>query len=381
MTLKPIIYFDHAATTPVDPEVIDVMTEALKENYGNPSSIHQLGKKSRILIEQARQQMAKSIHAKAEEILITSGGTESDNMALIKTAEKYSEQGKHIISTTIEHPAVLEPLKYLATKGFEITYLSPNKAGLITVEQVQAAIRPDTILISIIYGNNELGTIQPIQAIGEMINSEEHPIVFHTDAVQAYGVLDIDVETLHVDLLSVSAHKMNGPKGIGFLYIRSGIGLSGLLLGGSQENERRGGTENLPAILGFQKAIEKNLENKQAQYEQLEHLKKYFVQKLDESKIDYSINGTATEAMPQILSVCFPKILSEKLLILLDLNGVAVSAGSACTAGSLEDSHVLVSVFGAEAPQVKHTIRFSFGLTNTFEEIKQTIQLLEKFAS
>lgn len=375
------IYFDHAATTPMDQEVIAQMIKALNENYGNASSIHQMGKKNRVLIEQARQTMGESIGASSDEIIITSGGTESDNMALIKTAEKYSNQGKHIISTTIEHPAVLEPLEYLKNKGFEITYLQPNTDGLISVKQVKEAIRPDTILLSVIYGNNELGTIQPIQEIGEMIQTFDHKIIFHTDAVQAYGILDIDVNKLAVDLLSVSAHKMNGPKGIGFLFIRKGLNIPSLLLGGAQENQRRAGTENIPAILAFKKAIEINQENKKARYQYLQKYKKYFIESLEAEGIDYSINGSIKESMPHILSLSFPRVTSELLLIQLDLNGVAVSAGSACTAGSLEDSHVLMSVFGEEAEEVKHTIRFSFGITNQLEEIDQTVKLLKKFTN
>lgn len=381
LQLKNSIYFDHAATTPMEQEVIEQMTESLKENYENASSIHQRGKRNRVLIEQARQIMGESIGASSDEIIITSGGTESDNMALVKTAEEYSSQGKHIISTMIEHPAVLEPLNYLEDKGFEVTYLQPNTEGLISVKQVKEAIRPDTILLSVIYGNNELGTIQPIQEIGEMIQTIDHKIIFHTDAVQAYGILDIDVNKLAVDLLSVSAHKMNGPKGIGFLYIRKGLNIPSLLLGGAQENQRRAGTENIPAILAFKKAIEINRENKEARYQYLQKYKKYFIESLEAEGIDYSINGSTKESMPHILSLSFPRVTSELLLIQLDLNGVAVSAGSACTAGSLEDSHVLMSVFGEDAEEVRHTIRFSFGITNQLEEIDQTIKLLKKFAN
>lgn len=381
LQLKNSIYFDHAATTPMEQEVIEQMTESLKENYENASSIHQRGKRNRVLIEQARQIMGESIGASSDEIIITSGGTESDNMALVKTAEEYSSQGKHIISTMIEHPAVLEPLNYLENKGFEVTYLQPNTEGLISVKQVKEAIRPDTILLSVIYGNNELGTIQPIQEIGEMIQTIDHKIIFHTDAVQAYGILDIDVNKLAVDLLSVSAHKMNGPKGIGFLYIRKGLNIPSLLLGGAQENQRRAGTENIPAILAFKKAIEINRENKEARYQYLQKYKKYFIESLEAEGIDYSINGSIKESMPHILSLSFPRVTSELLLIQLDLNGVAVSAGSACTAGSLEDSHVLMSVFGEDAEEVRHTIRFSFGITNQLEEIDQTIKLLKKFAN
>lgn len=379
--MKDIIYFDHAATTPINTEVIELMTRALKENYGNASSIHQLGKKNHILIEQARETMGESIGASAEEIIITSGGTESDNMAIIKTAEKYANKGKHIISTNIEHSAVLEPLKYLEAKGFEITYLKVNKKGQISVDQVEEAIRPDTILVSIMYVNNEIGSIQPIEEIGKLIESVDQGIIFHTDAVQAYGLLNLDVNELKVDLLSVSAHKMNGPKGIGFLYMRKGMKVPSLLLGGAQEHNRRAGTENIPTILGFEKAIELNQKNKEVIYNQLENFKIHFVKNLEKSSVNYSINGLIDDSMPHILSVTFPEIRSDMLIIQLDLNDVAVSAGSACTAGSLEDSHVLMNVFGKEASEVKHTIRFSFGSTNQLQEIDQLIQLLEKFAS
>ena len=378
--MKDIIYLDHAASTPVTNEVIELMTQTLKENYSNASSIHQLGKKNRALIEQAREIMGESIGAHSQEIIITSGGTESNNMALIKTAEAYADKGRHIISTTIEHNAVLEPLKYLEKKGFEVSYLQANKQGQITLAQIQEAIRPDTILISVIYANNELGSIQPIKAIGEYLDSLEQEIYFHTDAVQAYGVLDIDVDKLKVDLLSVSAHKMNGPKGVGFLYARQGLKIPSLILGGSQENSHRAGTENIPAILGFKKAIELNLVDKQARYNHLLELKNTFIERLKVSEIKYSINGTIEEAVPHVLSLSFPDVRSEMLLIQLDLNGVAVSAGSACSAGSLEASHVLSSVYGKDATEVTHTIRFSFGLGNTVEEINTVIDLLEKFA-
>lgn len=378
--MKEIIYLDHAASTPMTDEVIGVMTQTLKENYSNASSIHQLGKRNRTLIEQAREVMGESIGAQAQEIIITSGGTESNNMALIKTAEAYAHKGKHIISTAIEHNAALKPLKYLETKGFEVSYLPANQDGQITVAQVKEAIRPDTILVSVIFANNELGSIQPIQEIGEYLNSLERKIYFHTDAVQAYGVLDINVDQLKVDLLSVSAHKMNGPKGVGFLYVRQGIQLPSLILGGSQENKHRAGTENVPAILGFKKAIELNGTDRQGHYHQLLALKNAFIERLQASKIKYSINGTIEEATPHVLSVSFSAVQSEMLLIQLDLNGIAVSAGSACSAGSLEESHVLTSIYGADAPEVTHTIRFSFGLGNTVEQINKVVALLEKFA-
>lgn len=377
--MKETIYLDHAASTPMAPEVIQVMAKALEENYGNASSIHHLGKKNRILIDKARATMARSIGASPQEIVITSGGTESDNMALIKTAETFEKNGKHIITTAIEHSAVVKPLAYLEAKGFEVTYLPVNRNGQITVEQVAEAIRPDTILISVMYGNNEVGAIQPIKEIGELLQTLDQKIVFHTDAVQAFGTMSLDVAELKVDLLSVSAHKMNGPKGVGFLYVREGLNIPGLLLGGSQENKRRAGTENVPAILGFEKAIELHTENKDEHYAHVKNLKDTFVQMLSNSKIEYSINSTLEEALPHVLSVCFPTVRSDMMLIHMDLNGIALSAGSACSAGAVEPSRVLVAMFGENSPEIAHTVRFSFGMGNTIEQLEQVVALLEKF--
>ena len=376
--MKKTIYLDHAATTPMAPEVIDVMTSALKENYGNASSIYQLGKKNRVLIDYARKTMAESIHAQADEIIITSGGTESDNMAIIKTADHFSDRGKHIISTQIEHPAVLEPLKYLETKGYEVTYLPVDEKGQITVEQVKEAIRPDTTLISIMYGNNEVGSILPIKEIGEYIASLEEEIIFHTDAVQAYGVLPLDVNELKVDLLSVSAHKMHGPKGIGFLFVRDGVNIPSLLLGGGQENAHRAGTENVPAILAFEKAIQISEENKEKNYEKLNALKEKMVELLEDSDVNYSINGNLDHALPHVLSLCLPDVRSDMLLIHMDLHGIALSAGSACSAGTVEPSHVLTAMFGADATEVTNTVRISFGVENTEAELKEVVKLLKK---
>lgn len=376
--MKEIIYLDHAATTPMAQEVIDVMTQALNENYGNASSIHQLGKKNRVLIDRARQTMAESIGAKATELIITSGGTESDNTAILKTAERFSDRGKHIITTQIEHPAVLNPMEYLETKGFEMTYLPVDEKGKITVEQIKEAIRPDTILISIMYGNNEVGSILPIQEIGAYLKELDQNIVFHTDAVQAYGTMEIDVEALNVDLLSVSAHKMNGPKGIGFLYVRDGINIPSLLLGGDQENKHRAGTENIPAILAFQKAIEIHQENKEKYYNHLMKLKKTFIQLMDEAEVEYSVNGDIDHSLPHVLSLCIPAVRSDMLLIQMDLRGVALSAGSACTAGTIEPSHVLTAMFGEDAIEIDHTIRFSFGVGTTETEIEKTVEILKE---
>lgn len=381
MNVTNTIYLDHAATTPMAPEVIEVMTTALTNNYGNASSIHTLGKKNRVLVDYARQTMAQSIGAHAREIIITSGGTEGDNMALLKTAEHYADKGNHIITTVIEHPAVLNPLRYLETKGFEVTYLPVNDKGQVTLEQVKDAIRPETILISMMHANNEVGTVMPIQAVGEYLESLDQEIAFHTDAVQAYGTVSLDVNELRVDLLSVSAHKMNGPKGIGFLYVREGLNIPSLLLGGAQENEHRAGTENIPAILAFEKAIQLNIEKREKNYECLSNLKTSFIEGLNHLDIEYAINGDVEKSLPHILNVYFPSVRSDMLLIKMDLNGVAISAGSACSAGSIEPSHVLVAMYGEEAEEINHSVRFSFGLGNTEAEIEQVVELLAKFTT
>ena len=381
MNVTNTIYLDHAATTPMAPEVIEVMTTALTNNYGNASSIHTLGKKNRVLVDYARQTMAQSIGAHAREIIITSGGTEGDNMALLKTAEHYADKGNHIITTVIEHPAVLNPLRYLETKGFEVTYLPVNDKGQVTLEQVKDAIRPETILISMMHANNEVGTVMPIQAVGEYLESLDQEIAFHTDAVQAYGTVSLDVNELRVDLLSVSAHKMNGPKGIGFLYVREGLNIPSLLLGGAQENEHRAGTENIPAILAFEKAIQLNIEKREENYERLSNLKTSFIEGLNHLNIEYAINGDIEKSLPHILNIHFPSVRSDMLLIKMDLNGVAISAGSACSAGSIEPSHVLVAMYGEEAEEINHSVRFSFGLGNTEAEIEQVVELLAKFTT
>ncbi len=374
--MKETIYLDHAATTPMAPEVIEVMTKALSENFGNASSIHHLGKKNKVLIDHSRQTMADSIQADPLEIIITSGGTESDNMAILKTAELFQQNGKHIITTAIEHPAVMNPMKYLEKKGFEVTYLPVDQFGKISVEQVKEAIRPDTILISMMFGNNEVGSLMPVQEVGAYLKELEQPIVFHTDAVQAYGTIDLNVDELNVDLLSVSAHKMNGPKGIGFLYARKGLNLPSMLLGGDQENKHRAGTENIPAILAFEQAIKLHAENKQANVEHLQSLKKFLVERLNDLEVEFSVNGHLEDALPHVLSLMIPAVRSDMLLIQMDLRGVALSAGSACTAGTIEPSHVLLAMFGEDAMEIDHTIRLSFGVGTTKEELEKVAIML-----
>lgn len=375
--MNETVYLDHAATTPMHPEVIEVMTEAMKRNFGNASSIHQIGRESRGLVEEARRTFAESIGAKAQEIVITSGGTESDNMAVLKIAEKYAYRGKHIITTAVEHPAVLKPMQYLEETGFTVTYLPVNEDGEVTALQVKKAVQEDTILVSIMYGNNEIGSLMPIRDIGQYLEDTAPNVVFHTDAVQAYGTEDIDVKDEKIDLLSVSAHKINGPKGIGFLYISDELSLPSLILGGEQENNKRAGTENVPAIAGFKQAVELRMANKKDLRESYSYFKKLFVNKLEETGIDFAVNGTMAQSLPHILSVHIKGVPADKLLIHLDLARIAVSIGSACSAGNVDPSHVLMALYDEKHPAVEETVRVSFGQGVTEEAIIQTVKKIQ----
>ncbi|MFH5778270.1 cysteine desulfurase NifS [Bacillus obstructivus] len=364
------IYLDHAATSPVHPKVIDKMINVLNQSFGNPSSIHSYGREARALLDESRTLIAQSIHAQFNEIVFTSGGTEADNYAIIGVAEAMKEKGKHIITTKIEHHAVLHTCEYLEKQGFEITYLEVNEKGQVAVEEVKAALRDDTILVTIMYGNNEVGTIQPIKEIGELL--KDHQAYFHTDAVQAYGVLKINVEDLNVDLLSVSAHKINGPKGIGFLYIKTGTKLVSRLHGGEQELKRRAGTENITSIVGFAEAVKIAQELMNEKQKLFLQFKQKFVEILEKQQIDYQINGfVETNSLPHLLNISFPGTDVEAMLVNLDLAGIAASSGSACTAGSIEPSHVLVAMFGKNSERLRNSIRFSFGLGNTLDEIEK----------
>lgn len=371
-------YFDHAATSPMHPEVIQVMTQAMTEHYGNASSIHQIGRESKGVLEEARVVFAKSIHAEPKEIILTSGGTESDNTAIMGTARKFKSKGKHIISTAVEHPAVREPLLSLEKEGYVITFLPVNEEGFITADQVEEALREDTILVSIIYGNNEVGTIQPIEDIGQMLANQDRKILFHTDAVQAYGTEKIDVKKQHIDMLSVSSHKINGPKGIGFLYVNKDMPIPSMMLGGEQENKKRAGTENIPAILGFQKAVELRQAQQDELRQEYKGLKHLVVQTLEEKGINYTVNGSLENSLPHILSLHLPGVPAERLLIHLDLATIAVSIGSACSAGNVDPSHVLTALYGGHHPAISETIRISFGLGNNEEGIHYLIDNIEK---
>lgn len=374
------IYLDHAATTPMAKEVIVRMTEAMEQVYGNASSIHTAGREARKFLDEARSTLARAINASTNEIIFTSGGTEADNMAIFGTAYARKLEGNHIITTQIEHHAVLHACEKLEKEGFDVTYLPVDEFGYVRVEDVASALREDTILVTIMYGNNEVGTIQPIRQIGELL--KDHKATFHTDAVQAFGIESIDVEELGVDLLSVSAHKINGPKGLGFLFARQGVKLVNLLFGGSQEKKRRAGTENIPGVMGFATAIQVATENREINRTKYKHFKSLLIKQFDEAKISYKVNGVVDTALPHVFNVSFPGTDVESFLINLDMAGVFVSSGSACTAGSIDPSHVLVAMFGEGVAELRNSIRFSFGQGLTDEDIieagRRTVDIVKR---
>ena len=374
-----LIYVDHAATTPLHPEVLEAMMPYFTEHYGNPSSIHSVGRKSRYALDEARKVIAKTLHALPEEIVFTSGGTEADNLALFGFAQMHKEKGKHIITTKIEHHAIIHACKQLEKQGFEISYLPVNDQGQVSLDEIKHHIRDDTILATIMYGNNEVGSLQPIEAASKLF--AEHNIAFHTDAVQAYGMEKIDVRSLSVDFLSLSSHKINGPKGIGCLYIRNGTNISAYLHGGEQERKRRAGTENVAAIVGFAKAAEiadREIEKKNVEFQMY---RKKMISIFNEQNLNFYVNGNLEQSLPHILNVSFLGVNVESLLVNLDLLGIAASSGSACTAGTIDPSHVLVAMFG-ESERTSSAIRFSFGLGNTMEQIevvaKKTAEIVKR---
>lgn len=363
------IYVDHAATSPTHPKVAEKILEVMTNSFGNPSSIHSYGREARRIIDESRAILAKSIGSKSNEIIITSGGTEADNYAIVGIAEAYQHKGKHIITTRIEHHAVLHTCEQLEKRGFEVTYLPVDSSGKISLSELKNSLRDDTILVSIMFGNNEVGTIQPISEIGNIV--KESSAFFHTDAVQAYGIYSINVKELGIDLMSVSAHKLNGPKGIGFLYVREGISPAPRLFGGEQERKRRPGTENVAGIAGFKEAVlvaQKDMEEKQKQFETFKNL---LVSKLTELEVQFDLNGSLDHSLPHVLNLSFPGTDVEAMLVNLDLAGIAASSGSACTAGSIDPSHVLVAMFGKDSDRIRNSIRFSFGLYNTEEQINR----------
>jgi cysteine desulfurase len=361
------IYLDHAATTPMHPKVAEKIFEAHNKNFGNPSSIHSFGREARHLLDQARETLAASIGAKQNEIIFTSGGTEADNMALFGVAEGYQNNGKHIITTQVEHHAVLHACQRLERMGFEVTYLPVDETGRISIEELKASLRDDTILVSVMYGNNEVGTLQPITEIGQIL--ADHQAFFHTDAVQAYGIENIDVNKSFIDLLAVSAHKINGPKGTGFLFARENVKLAPRSFGGDQERKRRAGTENVPSISGFREAVLISQAERESKKESFKQFKETFMQVLKHEDVEFSLNGTLEYSLPHVLNLSFPGTNVESMLVNLDMAGIAVSSGSACTAGSIEPSHVLVAMFGKNSERLNNSIRFSFGYNTTEEQI------------
>ena len=367
------IYMDHSATTPIDPEVSRVMSSALTNLYGNPSSIHGYGNEARLAIEKSRKQVAALIGASPEEVVFTSGGTESDNMAIIGALSTYQNRGRHIITSKIEHHAVLDTFKHLEREGYETSYLPVNRLGQVDVETVEKSIRADTILISIMHANNEIGTIEPIEEIGKIARAKG--IVFHTDAVQTVGRLPVDVKSLNVDLLSLSAHKFYGPKGIGALYIRSGIKPAPLLHGGGQERTWRSGTENVPGIVGLGQAAEIALHNMSERSHHLQQLAKTLTSRILNEIPQAYLTGDPQNRLPGHASFVFLGVEGAAMLIFLDSEGIAVSGGSACTSNSFDPSHVLTAL-GLTKDAAHSSLRVTLGKDNTDADIGRLMQVL-----
>lgn len=373
--MKQNIYLDHAATTATRPEVLQAMLPYFNEQYGNPSSIYTFATNNLEAIAIAREQIATAIHCKPDEIYFTSGGTEADNWALLGIARAYSDKGKHIITTKIEHHAILNTCRFLEELGYEITYLDVDEYGIVKLSELKRAIRQDTILISVMYANNEIGTIQPIKEIGQI--AKYHHILFHTDAVQAFCQLPINVEECHIDLLSMSGHKIYGPKGVGCLYIRSGVKIRSLLRGGAQERHRRAGTENVPGIIGMGTAVAIAMANLYECQKRETKLRNYLINRIM-TEIPYArLNGHPTMRLANNINVGFQFVDGESILIMLDLKGICASGGSACTSGSLDPSHVLLSL-GLPDELARGSIRLTLGEETTKEELDYTVGQLKE---
>ena len=368
--MKQTIYLDNAATTRTRPEVVEAMLPYFTEQYGNPSAIYSLGSAGKKAINEARRTIAAAIGAKPEEIYFTAGGTEADNWALKAAAECCAGKGRHIITTKIEHHAVLHACGYLEKNGYEVTYLDVDRDGILDPEALKEAIRPDTVLISVMFANNEIGTIQPIREIGAI--ARERGILFHTDAVQAFGQIPIDVEEMHIDMLSASAHKLNGPKGTGMLYIRSGLKIRSFIHGGAQEKGVRAGTENVPGIVGFAAAVRRALSRMEEKAGRERELRDYLIRRI-EGEIPYCrLNGHREKRLPGNVNISFRFIEGESLLIMLDMRGVCASSGSACTSGSLDPSHVLLAI-GLEHEEAHGSLRMTLSEENTQEELDEVV--------
>lgn len=376
--MKQFIYLDNAATTRVRPEVVDAMLPYFTEIYGNASAVYDFGQKAKQALDESRDIIGGSLHTKGQNIYFTAGGSEADNWALKATAEAYRDKGRHIITTKIEHHAVLHTCEYLEKNGFEVTYLDVDAEGCVNPDDVEAAIRPGTILISVMFANNEIGTIEPIQQIGEI--AHKHNVIFHTDAVQAYGQIPIDVEQMHIDLLSASGHKLNGPKGIGFLYIREGLKLRSLIHGGAQERKRRAGTENIPGIVGLAKAATIAMDTMEQRMEQETSLRDYLIDRIEQEIPFAKLNGHRTKRLPNNVNFCFRFIEGESMLIMLDMVGICGSSGSACTSGSLDPSHVLLAI-GLPHEIAHGSLRLTLGEDTTKEQIDYVVDELSRIVA
>ena len=370
-----VIYLDHAATTATRPEVVEAMLPYFTENYGNPSTVYELGSKNKSAVTHSRETIAKALGTDAANIYFTAGGSEADNWALVATAEAYKNKGNHIITSKIEHHAILHTCEYLEKeRGYEVTYIDVDENGIIKLDELKKAIRPTTILISVMFANNEIGTIQPIKEIGAI--AREHGILFHTDAVQAFGQILIDVDELNIDMLSSSGHKLNGPKGIGFLYIRKGVKIRSFIHGGAQERKRRAGTENVPGIVGFGKAVEIAIATMDKRIKQETELRDYLIDRIL-AEVPYTrLNGDRERRLPNNANFSFQFIEGESLLIMLDMAGICGSSGSACTSGSLDPSHVLLAI-GLPHEIAHGSLRLTLGEDNTREEMDYVVEKIK----
>ena len=380
--MKKLIYLDNAATTKTSEEVVAAMLPYFTEYYGNPSSVYEFASESKKAVSNARRTIAATLGAQENEIYFTAGGSEADNWALKATAEAYQSKGKHIITTKIEHHAILHTAEYLEKRGFEITYIGVDENGVVKVDELEKAIRPDTILISVMFANNEIGTIQPIKEIGEI--AKKHGVLFHTDAVQADGQLPINVDELHIDMLSSSGHKLNGPKGIGFLYIRKGVKIRSFVHGGAQERKRRAGTENVPGIVGYGKAAEIAAKTMKERTAKEIELRDHLIDRVL-AEVPYTrLNGHRTNRLPNNANFSFQFVEGESLLILLDNNGICASSGSACTSGSLDPSHVLLAI-GLPHEIAHGSLRLTLSAETTMEDIDFVVdcikQIIERLRS
>lgn len=370
-----LIYLDNAATTRTKKEVLDVMLPYFTDYYANPSAVYNFSSKVRNDITAAREVIADSLGASSREIYFTSGGTEADNWAVKSTALAYQEKGRHIITSKIEHPAVLNTCAYLEGQGFEITYLNVDSEGFVSLDELENSIRDDTVLITIMFANNEIGTIQNIKAIGEI--ATRHSVIFHTDAVQAYAHIPINVKELKIDLLSASAHKFGGPKGIGFLYIDSKLKVRSFINGGSQERKRRAGTENVPGIIGMAKAVSLSIGDMDKNLEYTGNLQTYLIERLKREIGGVHINGSLSKRLGGNINVHFENVSSELLLIMLDNKNICISAGSACASGSIDPSHVLIAI-GLSSDAARESVRISLSEENTLEELDVLMEALKE---